>query len=150
MFQSSYVEELTGLTRSQLREWCRRDRRDILIPDVAPRGPGRNALYHWRTVLVLRLLKQLRDEFGVELSAWAGSMRMLRTDLDALAFQGLWDRCCLFKNAETVRLVGRFSMTQETAGLVIPLEPHLMVIATKLQNELPPQTNLFPTLAVTL
>ena len=148
MFQSSDVQELTGLTRSQLREWCGSDRRNILPPDVKPRGPGKNALYHWRTVLVLRLLKQLRDEFGVELGAWAQNMRALQAHLSLIAFHALWGRNLLFSSAQAARIIGNVPITGEVQGLIIPLDPHLMVIATRLQGELPPQMNLFPALAV--
>ena len=64
LFQSADALEVTGLTRSQLREWT--GRRNLISPDVGPDGPGRHALYTWQSLLVLRLLLVLHNDFAAQ------------------------------------------------------------------------------------
>lgn len=147
-FQSADVLELTGLTRSQLREWSGRDRRKLVVADVEPDGPGRHALFKWQTVLALRLLKELQSEFAVEVAAWAPSINDLRELLEGVPFQSLWQSSVYFPTCKQVKLIGGSSTGQATWGIVLSLDPHLLVIATKLSIPPPDQLPLFPAVAV--
>lgn len=147
LFQSADALEVTGLTRSQLREWTGRGRRELIFPDVGPGGPGRHALYAWQTLLVLRLLLVLQDEFAVEVSAWAPAARDLRQKLDDVSFPTLWHLLAFFPNRQTALLVDEVS-TNGHIGLILPLDSHLAILASKLSFPRPDQLSLFLPLAV--
>lgn len=147
LFQAADVMELTGLTRSQLREWSSRDRRNLIPADVEPEGPGRHALYTWQTILVLRLLRALHTEFSVEVAAWAPGMNRLRQKLERVSFPSLWGSLVHFPNRESPELAGS-SVSAPLSGVLLPLDPHLLVIATKLSLPPPDQLFLFPAVAV--
>jgi hypothetical protein len=148
LFQAADALEVTGLTRSQLREWCGRSRRDLIQPDVDPEGPGRHALYAWQTLLVLRLLKSLQSDFALEVGAWAPAAKELRAELDRVAFPTLWRCSAYFPSRETARLIDSISEVGETGGIVVPLEPHLTVLAARLSLPGPQQLPLFPAMVV--
>ncbi len=131
LFQSADVLVLTGLSKSQLREWTGRGRRELLHPDVEPDGPGRHALFSWQTVLVLRVLLVLHRDFTTEVGAWAPAAQQLRGRLEHLPFLNLWRLCALFPSTTDVILTENIAEAG-TGGIVIPLEPHLEVLATKL------------------
>lgn len=146
-FQASDVTELTGLTRHQLREWSARDRRDLVRADFEGDGPGRRALFTWQTVLALRLLKTLHTDFAVEISAWAPGMNRLRQEVERISFPCLWGSLVYFASRENPELIYG-PQPAPLAGIVVPLDPHLAVIATKLSLTMPDQLFLFPTVAV--
>jgi len=148
LFQSADVIALTGLSKNQLREWTGRGRRELLHPDVEPDGPGRHALYSWQTVLVLRLLLVLHRDFAAEVGAWAPALQQLRGKLEHLPFLNLWHLCVLFRSTNDVILT-EGSTEAGAGGILLPLEPHLEVLATKLSLPRPDQLPLFPTMAVT-
>lgn len=147
LFQSADVLLLTGLTKSQLREWTGRGRRELLLPDVEPHGPGRHALYSWQTVLVLRVLLVLHRDFAAEIGAWAPAAQKLREHLEHLPFLYLWRVCAVFPSTTDVILTENIIDARD-GGIVVPLEPHLDVLATKLSLPRPAQLPLFPTMAV--
>ena len=147
LLQSADVLEVTGLTRSQLREWTGRGRRELILPDVEPAGPGRHALYAWQTLLVLRVLLVLNNEYAAEVGAWASAARNLRQKLERISFPSLWHLSAYFPNCDTALLVDDISMIG-SSGLVLPLEPHLTVLASKLSLPRPAQLTLFPPMAV--
>jgi hypothetical protein len=149
LFQAADVIDLTGLTRSQLREWSGRDRRNLLPADVGPEGPGRHALYAWQTVLVLRLLKTLHTDFAVEVGAWAPGMNRLRRKLERVSFPSLWGLLVHFPCREQPELATPALGAPVSGGVLLPLDPHLLVIATKLSLPPPDQLPLFPAVAVT-
>ena len=126
LIQSADACRLTGLTSHQLREWC--SRRAILLPDVPGGGRGRHALFSWQTVLVLRLLHELHERFGVEVGARKVAMEDCRRLLNGRAFPGLWTTTAVFTNRHQVRLSDDRELVTE-ALLVLPLEPHLQSIA---------------------
>ena len=148
MLQSADVVRITGLSRSQLREWTARDRRDILPPDVLPGGTGKNALFEWRTVLVLMILKELRDKFHIELGAWRQSVRDLRNQLIGVPFHALWDCYCQFESVSSQPRMYRFSERFDRSGLTISLEHHLILLSESTKHEAPSQFSLFPAVAV--
>ena len=148
LFQAADTLALTGLTRSQLREWSGRGRRNLVSPDVEPEGPGRHALYAWQTVLVLRLLNTLHTEFSMEVGSWAPAMLNLRDKLDRVSFPSLRRSIVHFPNRERADLLLAMSEVPAEGGIVLPLDPHLAVLATKLSIPPPDQLPLFPALAV--
>ena len=147
LFQTADVIALTGLTKSQLREWTGRGRRELLCPDVEPDGPGRHALFSWQTLLVLRVLLVLHRDFAAEVGAWAPAAQQLRAQLERVSFPSLWRMSAFFPSRETVILTEDVSGT-ERGGFIVPLEPHLTVLATKLSMPRPDQLSLFPPMAV--
>lgn len=147
LFQSADALEVTGLTRSQLREWTGRGRRELISPDVNPDGPGRHALYAWQTLLVLRLLLVLHNEYAAEVGAWAPAAKNLRMKLDNTSFPSLWYSSVFFPNRHTALLVDDESAIGDS-GLILPLESHLTVLASKLSIPRPEQLPLFLPMAV--
>jgi hypothetical protein len=147
LFQSAAALELTGLTRSQLREWTGRGRRELVPPDVEPEGPGRHALYAWQTLLVLRILRVLHEDFAAEVGAWAPAALALRRQLEGSSFPTLWHLSVLFPNREAAQLI-EDAREISGPGIVVPLDPHLLVLATKLSLAKPRQLSLFPALMV--
>lgn len=147
LFQSADALELTGLTRSQLREWTGRGRRELISPDIDADGPGRHALYAWQTLLVLRLLLVLHNEFAAEVGAWAPAAKNLREKLEGASFPTLWHLSVFFPNRRTALLVDDVSKIGHT-GLILPLESHLTVLSSKLLLPRPNQISLFLPLAV--
>ena len=141
-FQSADALKATGLTRSQLREWTGRGRRGIISPDVGPNGPGRHALYAWQTLLVLRLLLLLHTEYAAEIGAWAPAAKNLRKKLDSTSFPSLWNVSVFFPSLHTALLVDDISKINQS-GLILPLEPQLTVLASKLSLPRPDQLSLF-------
>lgn len=146
-FQSADALKATGLTRSQLREWTGRGRRELIPPDVRPDGPGRHALYAWQTLLVLRLLLVLHNDFAAEVGAWAPAAENLREKLDTASFPRLWHSSVFFPNRQTALLVDDVSKIADS-GLILPLEPQLIVLASRLSLPRPDQLSLFPVMAV--
>ena len=145
LFQSADALEVTGLTRSQLREWT--GRRNLISPDVGPDGPGRHALYTWQSLLVLRLLLVLHNDFAAQVGAWGPAARHLRKKMDSTSFPSLWHLLVFFPNRLTAVLVDNISRVGHT-GLILPLEPHLTVLASKLSLPRPEQLSLFLPVAV--
>ena len=147
LFQSADALEVTGLTRNQLREWTGRGRRELISPDIGPDGPGRHALYAWQTLLVLRLLLVLHNEFAAEVGAWAPAAKNLREKLDGASFPTLWHLSVFFPNRRTALLVDDVSKIGHT-GLILPLQSHLTILSSKLSLPPPNQISLFLPLAV--
>ena len=143
LFQAADVIELTGLTRSQLREWSSPARRNLVPADIEPHGPGRHALYTWQTILVLRLLRELHVDFAVEIGAWAPGMVGFRQKLERVSFLSLWGSLVHFQNRDNPELVP-LRTGALLSGVVMPLDPHLLPIATKLSLRTGDQLLLFP------
>lgn len=147
LYQSADTIVLTGLTRSQLREWTGRGRRGVLTPDVEPDGPGRHALFSWQTMLALRILLALHRDFAAEVGAWAPAIRLLRSDLERRSFPSLWRKLAFFPNPQGVLLVDSYGI-ENGGGFIIPLDSHLTLLATKLSLPRPDQLPLFPVVMV--
>lgn len=147
LFQAADTVALTGLTKSQLREWTGRGRRALLPPDIEPDGPGRHALFSWQSILVLRVLLALHSDFAAELGAWAPAAKHLREQLGHAPFPSLWRVSAVFPNRETALLLETTSNVKNNV-VIIPLEPHLTVIATKLSLPRPDQLPLFPPMVI--
>ena len=147
LFQAADVVELTGLSGDQLREWSNPRRRNLVPADVSPDGPGRHALYSWQTVLVLRLLRELREHFAVEIGSWAPGMVEVRQHLIGVSFPSLWGTLLTFRDKNHPLLLSAQTPDVPT-GVIIALDPHLLPIATKLSFPSPDQLFLFPVHAV--
>ncbi|OJY92678.1 MAG: hypothetical protein BGP25_10315 [Lysobacterales bacterium 63-13] len=148
MFQASDATRLTGLTRNQLREWCGSGRRGILEPDVSPAGPGRHAMYAWQTLLTLRLLLVLHARFGVEIGQLADVAKTLRIRLKGTSFPALWPLRAAMVDSQTIELTTHPEDVIADGGIVLPLRPHLEVLATAMSLPVDEQLPLLPPMAV--
>lgn len=147
LVQAADAIEVTGLTRNQLREWTSRGRREILTADVEPEGPGRHALFSWQTLLVLRVLLVLHNDFACEIGAWGASARNLRRELEKVSFASLWRSGIHFSDCRTVAVIDN-GRTLDRPGIFVPLEPHLQLLADKLSLPRPDQLSLLPPMLV--
>jgi hypothetical protein len=148
LVQAADATKLTGLSSNQLREWC--GRREILEPDIAPSGPGRHALYGWQTLLVLRVLLVLQEEFGVEVVAWAKAARRFRKLVDKRSFPSLTTAWVFFADCNQAVLLESIKRgSRVDAGLLLPLKPHLDVLATAFASQGDSQMQLLRPMAVT-
>lgn len=141
LMQAADASRLAGLTAHQLREWCAR--RGIVAPDVPGAGRGRHALFSWQTVLTLRLLRELNERFGAEVGAWKGALAEFRALVGARSFPGLWGAVVAFPDHDHARLIEDRSIATE-ALLLLPLTPHLQIIAEDFALPPEPQLPLFP------
>ena len=144
LFQMADAITLAGLSRSQLREWCGRDRRALVEPDVPPQGAGRVALYGWRTLLVLRILHDLQERYGIEVSRWTTAAKVLRADLEPISFPAAWSRTAHFKGRDDCILILEAEAQATPEGLLVRLEPHLAPLAEAMALPRPDQLHLFP------
>ena len=142
LLQASDAQRVAELSSHQLREWC--IRRQLVPPDVLPQGPGRHALYSWRTILVLRLARELVVRFAIELASWRNALQALRLELAGKPFHVLWGDAVLFRSGEDA-LLRSLEEVIPSGGLILPLDPHLDVIARNFHmSARPGQYNLFP------
>lgn len=145
LLQAADATRLSGLSMHQLREWC--IRRRLVLADVEPAGPGRHALYSWRTILVLRVLRELSEKFSVEIGQWGNGCQALQEALARVSFPSLWGVVVQFSDCKSVRLCEPDGPLQ--LGIQIPLDPHLEVIASGLELPTPPQQpSLFSAMVV--
>lgn len=146
LVQHSDAARLSGLTLSQMREWC--GRRGIITPDVPPGGRGRHAMYSWQTILTLKILKELREEFGVEIGAWGGAITSCQRQLQHRSFPSLWGLGFVFKSMHEAELASDLLSQRVVSWLYVPLDPHLTVLAGNLALPSGMQLPLFPALKV--
>ena len=125
-FQASDVLALTGLSPSQLREWS--SRRGIMPADQPARGRGKHAQYAWNTVLVLRILVELKREFRMEIAAWSDLGIRLRDSLAGTSPIELYGHCLLVRGIAFEITVAPWRMP-EVPTIAIPLDTHLEVLA---------------------
>ena len=148
LFQAADALALTGVTRSQLREWCGKGRRTILRPDVAAQGSGRVALYGWRTMLALRVLHHLQVRYGIEVSAWGGAAGEFRSGLEGRSFLAAWHCAARFGSNRTCTLLTDTEQPATADGLLVLLEPHMAPMAAAMAIPRPDQLPLFPLAAI--
>jgi hypothetical protein len=130
LVQASDAILLSGLTADQLREWC--GRRAVVVPDVPAAGRGRHALYSWQTIMALRLLKELHGRFRVEVGSWAGAIGQCRDLLRGRSFPSLWGTSAAFLSTGQAVLIAGASDVGDGPRLLVPLDPHLEVLASGL------------------
>lgn len=145
MFQAFQMVELTGLTKSQLREWC--IVRQLMLPDVAPQGPGTQAMFTWQTAISLRVLKSIHDDWAGTVSAWAPIVRDFRSEIRGTSFLTLFGKIVVFDSINSMTIQQESVLTTESGGLAVPLNPHLEVLASKLAIPLSNQLPFFPHMA---
>jgi hypothetical protein len=98
--------------------------------------------------LVLRVLRSLHTDFAMEVAAWAPAAKELRAKLDGVSFPSLWRCLAYFPDRKTGRLIDNISEVDASGGIIVPLEPHLGVLATRLSLPRPQQLPLFPPMVV--
>jgi hypothetical protein len=96
---------------------------------------------------VLRVLLVLHRDFAAEVGAWAPAAQQLRARLERVSFPSLWPISAFFPNRETVELIEQ-ALAPNVEGVIVPFEPHLRVLATKLSLPRPDQLSLFPPMVV--
>lgn len=138
--QFSDALRLTELAESQLREWC--GKRGLFQPTVPARGPGRLALFTWQDLIALRVFREIILVFGGRASGWAGGVADLRQRLDGQFFPSLWGKAAIFADQHTAVISAFSNAPSNSAALIVPLDPHLGVIANRgtpeeLQGQLP-------------
>ena len=146
MINAGRVQQLTGLSADQLREWTHR--RALIAPDVAPAGPGSRALYAWQTVLLLRLAVVLKEKFRIELQAHCDLLTALRDLLAGTSFPALRGTVLVLHGMSHGELIadGRVVYRSDAAEdvLMLRLDPHLDVLAAEFApREHSPQLPLF-------
>jgi len=140
LVQFSDALRLTNLSENQLREWC--GKRGLFQPTVPARGPGRLALFSWQDLIALRIFHEIISVFGGRASGWATGVGGLRQRLDDQFFPSLWGKSAIFSDQSSAAL-GIFSgVSLASAALIVPLDPHLAVVANhatpeQLQGQLP-------------
>lgn len=118
--------KLTGLSTEKLREWT--SRRAIVSADVRPKGKGTPAKFSWQAILILRVAVLLRDQFNVELQAHKTSFDGLRKMLRENSFLSLWGSRLALHPGGDWSLVEADSLAMAGDGILIALDPHLIVL----------------------
>ena len=127
LVQASDALCLTGLSESQLREWC--GRRGILQPAIPARGSGCPALYSWQDIVALRVLLEIFTAFGGKAGGWAGAITSLRRLLDTYSFPNLWSKAAVFLDCTSASIADASSVEHSKSVLVVPLDPHLSAVS---------------------
>ena len=147
---TSKVIELTGLSAVVLREWTRR--RALIPADIPAAGKGKAARFGWRTVLVIRIARQLKEEFHVQLQAHAAQFAALREILSERSFLALYGAAVICTPGNPWKIVRADETGTTAACLKLPLQDHLEAICGAFGQESPharsPQFDLFPATAV--
>jgi hypothetical protein len=143
--QFSDALRLTELPESQLREWC--GKRGLFQPTVPARGPGKVALFSWHDLIALRVFREIVSVFGGRASGWASGVAELRSRLDGQFFPSLWGKSAIFTDQRSAALGMVTDALLTGAALVVPLNPHLAIVANRatpeeLQGQLPLVTQL--------
>jgi hypothetical protein len=138
--QFSDALRLTGLSESQLREWC--GKRGLFQPTVPARGPGRVALFAWQDLIALRILREIFSVFSGRASSWAPGVRDFRRRLEGQSFPGLWGKSAIFTDQHSATIDWPAAVPLNAAALLVPLNPHLSVLVGRaapeeLQGQLP-------------
>jgi hypothetical protein len=119
---------LAGITSQRLREWT--SRRGLIHADIKPKGPGSAARYAWQTILRLRIAVILRDRFKLDLQAHRDLFFGLMVSLDETPFDSLWGKSlALYGGSRFAWVDMRVSLPQEVDCVLLPLDPHLQVLA---------------------
>lgn len=141
MWQVADAARLAEITPAQLREWTKRE---IIVPDVLGRGSGHHSLYGWQTVLVIAVIAEMRQRFGIELGRWSSAARSAREALDQISFLRLWDGFFAFRGDGDAELQWT-SSGGDYSCLRVALDPHLSRLANEMR--LPGAPSQLPLLA---
>lgn len=127
LYQSSDAILLTGLSKSQLREWC--GRRSIYRPSVCAKGTGKLSLYSWRDIIALRVLLELQSKFGVKASQWSAAIAQFQQCLVSKSFPALWNDHVVFPDTNSAIILSNDYGSSADSFLSIPLNPHLQALS---------------------
>lgn len=116
--------------------------------DVPPAGRGHLALFSWQTILALRILNELHQRYGVEVSSWRDAIAQLQGHLRKRPFPSLWGSVAVFPSNQEAALRLEGEGFHRNQYLVIDLNPHLEALATPGDLPVESQLSLFPALAV--
>ncbi|MDN2582754.1 hypothetical protein N1F91_22450 [Aquibium sp. ELW1220] len=119
-----------------------------MAADVPPAGRGHLALFSWQTILALRVLNEVHQRYGVEVSGWRLAIAQLQTLLKGRSFPSLWGAVAVFPNAHEALLKLDGEIYAKDACLTVGLRRHLEVLATPSQLLVEAQLPLFPAVAV--
>lgn len=106
------------------------------------------ALFSWQTILALRVLNEVHQRYGVEVSGWRLAIAQLQTLLKGRSFPSLWGTVAVFPNAQEALLKLDGEVYAKDAGLTVGLRRHLEALATPDQLPVDAQLPLFPAVAV--
>lgn len=148
LIKSRDVLALVDLTADQLREWT--NRRAFIPADIKPKGSGSPARYSWRTVLLLRVVIVLKDEFRVELQANRNLFAAIREELAGFSFPALWGMALALHGMRWCEVIDpRAPVAMDGNVLVVHLDSHLEVLSVGFRISEPmPQLPLFPALGI--
>ena len=124
--QASEAARLTGLTEHQIKEWC--VRRSLLPPEVRPGGRGRHAMFGWRSLLALRILREIHIKFGGTVSHWGPILAQWCDSIAAKPFHSLYGHLIIFEE-KTVRITRTTPNASSGPFLALPLDNHLAALA---------------------
>ncbi|WP_298378523.1 hypothetical protein [Azospirillum sp.] len=106
------------------------------------------ALFSWQTILALRVLNEVHQRYGVEVSGWRSAIAQLQTLLKGRSFPSLWGAVAVFPNAQEALLyLDGEAYTKDTC-LTVGLTRHLEMLATPGELPVEAQLPLFPAVAV--
>jgi len=105
-------------------------------------------MYAWQTLLTLRLLLVLHARFGVEIGQLADVAKTLRIRLKGTSFPALWPLRAAMVDSQTIELTTHPEDVIADGGIVLPLRPHLEVLATAMSLPVDEQLPLLPPMAV--
>jgi hypothetical protein len=116
--------------------------------DVPAAGRGHLALFSWQTILALRVLNEVHQRYGVEVSGWRSAIAQLQALLKGRSFPSLWGAFAVFPSAlEAVLKLEGESFAKDSC-LTVGLNRHLEALATPSELLVEAQLPLFPALAV--
>jgi hypothetical protein len=105
-------------------------------------------MYAWQTLLTLRLLLVLHVRFSVEISELVNVAKTLRAWLKGTSFPALWPLWAAMANSQTIELTAHPEDVVANGGIVLPLRPHLEVLAIAMSLPVDEQLPLLPPMAV--
>ncbi len=143
LIQAGNAATLAGITRHQLREWC--GRRGIISPDMPGEGTGNHALYSWKTILIVRVIGELRARYRIKLSDWAKTAQTIRDRVEERSYLQLRGHYLEISGLEDVEIKSAAVLDARGGKLLVDLDPHLEALAVPLRiEESEYQLPLFP------
>jgi len=120
----------------------------VVSADVPPAGRGHLALFSWQTILALRVLNEVHQRYGVEVSGWRSAIAQLQELLKGRSFPSLWGAVAVFPSAQQALLKFDGEDYAKDVCLIVGLSRHLEALATPSLLPVDAQLPLFPAVAV--
>ncbi len=98
--------------------------------------------------MALRVLSEVHQRYGVEVSGWRLAIAQLQTLLKGRSFPSLWGAVAMFPNAREALLNLDGEIYANDTCLTVGLSRHLKALATPSQLLTETQLPLFPAIAV--